>query len=183
MSMPLASYYSADAVRSLPDDGKRYETVHGELLVTPSPVPTHQRIITRLIAILHRYLDEGGVEGLLTSPADISWGADTLVQPDLLVADDSTAMRSGKWADITTLYLVVEILSPSSVRADRFTKRRLYQEREIPTYWIVDIDNSQVELWTPDALFPTVERERLRWRHPEIALECVVDLVELLKIG
>ena len=29
-----------------------------------------------------------------------------------------------------TLYLVVEILSPSSVKTDRFTKRRLYQEQD-----------------------------------------------------
>ena len=31
------TYYTADMVRALPDDGKRYETVHGELLVTPAP--------------------------------------------------------------------------------------------------------------------------------------------------
>ena len=35
MGMPAAVYYTADMVRALPDDGKRYETVHGELLVTP----------------------------------------------------------------------------------------------------------------------------------------------------
>ena len=28
---------TAELVRTLPDDGNRYETVHGELLVTPAP--------------------------------------------------------------------------------------------------------------------------------------------------
>ncbi len=37
MGMAVPVYYSADMVRALPDDGKRYETVHGELLVTPAP--------------------------------------------------------------------------------------------------------------------------------------------------
>ena len=37
MSMPLAKYYTADDVRALPDDGVRYETVYGELLMTPAP--------------------------------------------------------------------------------------------------------------------------------------------------
>ncbi len=35
MSMAAPAYYTADMVRAMPDDGNRYETVHGELLVTP----------------------------------------------------------------------------------------------------------------------------------------------------
>ena len=36
MGMPAIVYYTADMVRALPDDGNRYETVHGELLVRSS---------------------------------------------------------------------------------------------------------------------------------------------------
>jgi Uma2 family endonuclease len=103
------------------------------------------------------------------------------VQPDLFVADPEEIRRADDWSDVQTLYLVVEVLSPSSLRADRFTKRRLYQEQRIPVYWIVDVDNRQVEAWTPDALFPTVERERLAWRHPGARSECVVQLPELFR--
>jgi Uma2 family endonuclease len=175
MSMPATLYYSAEMVRNLPDDGNRYETVHGELLVTPSPRMSHQEVLLELILMLGNYLKSEGVSGLLCSPADISWGPDTLVQPDLFVVD-AEEMKSKAWADVQTLHLVIEILSPSSVRADRFTKRRLYQERHVATYWIVDVDHQQVEIWTPDALFPVVERERLTWRHPAAAGECVVEL-------
>jgi hypothetical protein len=49
------------------------------------------------------------------------------------------------------------------VRADRFTKRRLYQEVGIPTCWAADPDRQVIEVWTPDATTPTVERESLRW--------------------
>ena len=181
MSMPLATYFTADDVRALPDDGKRYETVHGELLVTPAPGGLHQLVVSRLMYALAHYLKANGVEALLTSPADISWGADTLVQPDLFVADLATWIRTGRWKDITTLHLVIEILSPSSLRADRFTKRRLYQERMIPAYWIVDIDNAQVEVWTPEALFPVIEQAELRWRHPAVAGECTIDLREIFR--
>jgi len=69
-------------------------------------------------------------------------------------------------ADIKSLHLMIEIVSPSSARADRTTKRRLYQEQRIPVYCVVDIDERQVEVWTPDATFPAVERERVVWRHP-----------------
>ena len=131
MSMPAALYYTAEMVRALPDDGNRYETVHGELLVTPSPRKAHQAVLGRLYLALGNYLAGEGIEGLFLSPADISWSPDTLVQPDLFVADPSEA-GPGEWSDIRTLHLAIEILSPSSLRADRFTKRRLYQEQRIP---------------------------------------------------
>lgn len=179
MSMPAASYLSADDVRALPDDGNRYETVHGELLVTPAPSGDHQFILQRLVRILDGYLAAHGLEALLSSPADISFGNDTLVQPDLFIADLRAFQKTRAWADIRLLHLVIEIVSPSSARSDRFAKRRLYQERRIPEYWVVDIDARQVEVWTPDAEFPSVERERLTWRHPALSECCVVDVGKL----
>ena len=106
-----------------------------------------------------------------------------MVQPDLFVGDFAAFRKSFQWTDIQTLYLVVEILSPSTARNDRFTKRRLYQERRIPAYWIVDAEQRQVEVWTPDALFPVVERERLTWWHPALDTDCVVDLIEVFRTG
>ncbi len=183
MSMPAAPYYTAEMVRALPDDGKRYETVHGELLVSPSPRLAHQIVLQRLTLELGNYLKGIGVEGLFCVDADISWGPDILVQPDLFIADPGELKRAESWSDIQTLHLVVEILSPSSLRADRFTKRRLYQEQRIPAYWVVDVDHQQVEFWTPETLFPVVEHERLTWRHPAAATECVVDLPKLFDVN
>jgi len=183
MSMPLARHYTADDVRALPDDGNRYETVHGELLVTPAPGVRHQDVLGDLEFLLRTFLAAHGRRDMLASPSDISFDTDTLVQPDLFVADLSRARQTGQWTDVTTLYLVVEIISPSSAKSDRTTKRRLYQEQRIPEYWIVDIDQRQVEVWTPDAAFPVVERERLVWRHPVLAVHCTIDLTTLFAVG
>jgi Uma2 family endonuclease len=169
MGMAAPLYYTADMVRALPDDGNRYELVHGELLVTPAPRPLHQLVHVRLVLALGNYLAREPIGQLLASPADISWGDDTLVQPDLFVVRLDEA-RTLDWTRMRHLPLVVEILSPSSTRADRFTKRRLYQEAAVPLYWIVDADAKAVEVWTPDATFPVFERERLVW-HPEEATE------------
>ena len=183
MSMPLARYYTADDVRALPDDGNRYETVHGELLVTPAPAVKHQRIVMRLIRILDGYLAAYGLEDLLTSPSDISFDNATLVQPDLFIADLGAFKQTWRWADIKALHLVIEIVSPSSARSDRGVKRRLYQEQRIPEYWVVDMDQQHVEVWTPDAAFPAIQREQLVWRHPELAETCVVDVAKLLTLN
>jgi Uma2 family endonuclease len=162
MGMAAPTYYTAEMVRALPDDGNRYETVHGELLVTPAPRPWHQEVVDRLRDVLKQYLTQHAGWHLWSAPADISWTADVLVQPDLFVVPIEQA-RTLDWARLRHLELVVEVLSPTTARADRFTKRRLYQEERIPTYWIVDPDAHFVEVWTPDAVIPQVERERIMW--------------------
>ncbi|MCZ6754824.1 MAG: Uma2 family endonuclease [Gemmatimonadales bacterium] len=178
MAAPV--YYTADMVRALPDDGNRYETVHGELLVTPSPRLWHQAIVLRLTHELMDYVDRQGVGFVLASPADISWSDDTLVQPDVFVADLEEA-RTLDWTNVKTLLLVVEVLSPSTARYDRFTKRRLYQEVRIPEYWVVDPDKRSVEVWTPADELPRVERERVMWQPAGVGVPFVVDLDRLFQ--
>lgn len=179
MGMASPAFYTAEMVRALPDDGNRYETVHGELLVTPAPRPPHQVVLSRLFLRLGRYLEENPIGVVLSSPADISWSPDTLVQPDLFVVPPDEA-EAADWAEVQSLLLVIEILSPSTARHDRFTKRRAYQEAGVPLYWIVDIDNRAVEVWTPDATFPTVERDQLEWQ-PASGQALELDLGQLFQ--
>lgn len=179
MRMAAPVYYTADMVRALPDDGNRYETVHGELLVTGAPRLWHQEMVGRLYESLRAYVKRHPIGHVLHSPADISWSDDTLVQPDLFVAD-LAQVRTLDWTNVKTLLLVIEVLSPTTARYDRFTKRRLYQEVRVPLYWIVDPDGRQVEVWTPELQFPRVERERVVW-DPEGAGEPLeIRLEELL---
>ncbi len=169
MGMSAPIYYTADMVRALPDDGQRYEVVHGELLVTPAPRLWHQQLVLRLSVALDQYLRREPVGVVLSSPADISWGEDDLLQPDVFVIPPEEA-RTLEWKQVRTLLLAVEVLSPSSARADRFTKRRRYQEERVPLYWIVDGEQHTVEVWTPNGRFPVFERDRVVW-HPAGATE------------
>ncbi len=169
MGMAAPIYYTADIVRALPDDGNKYETVYGELLVTPAPRAWHEEIVLRLLDALREYTRAQGVGHVFGSRSDISWSPDTLVQPDIFVVPLEQA-RTLDWARLQDLLLAIEVLSPSSVRADRFTKRRLYQAQRIPMYWVVDGEERVVEVWTPEARFPILERERLVW-HPVDAAE------------
>ena len=180
MGMAATTFYTADMVRALPDDGKRYETVRGELLVTPAPRALHQRIVRRLTTALDQYLTRQGVGEVFASPADISWSPDTLVQPDVFVVDLAEA-RTLDWSRMQHVLLAVEVLSLSSVRADRFTKRRLYQEVRVPVYWVVDADRCEAEVWTPEATFPATTRERVSWRPEGAGEEFVLELAELFR--
>jgi len=177
MGMPATTYYSAADLLGMPDDGNKYEVVHGELLVSPSPRMQHQLIVSRLFEEVLAALRSHPV-GVCFAGGDFHFGVDSLVIPDLLVVDLATA-RTGDWTQVTRPMLVVEVLSPSSGRQDRFTKRRLYQEAEVPLYWLVDSDARTVEVWTPDAAFPVTEHQQVRW-FPEGATEAVVIQLEEL---
>jgi Uma2 family endonuclease len=181
MRMAAPIYWTADMVRALPDDGKQYETVYGELLVSPAPRPWHEVVVARLARTLEDHIRSEGLElHVFGSRSNISWSDDTLVQPDVFVLPLAEA-RTLDWAAMKTLLLAVEVLSPSSVRADRFTKRRLYQEVRIPLYWVVDADAHQVEVWNPTVRFPALEQERVVWTPPGAREECRIELAELFK--
>jgi Uma2 family endonuclease len=178
MAAPV--YWTADMVRALPDDGNRYESVYGELLVTPVPRAWHQELVGRLGFALRLYLRSVPAFHVFTSPADISWGPDTLVQPDLLVVPIAEA-RTMDWAQLRNLVFTIEVLSPSTARYDRFTKRRLYQSVGVPLYWIIHPDARSVEVWTPDVPFPRIETERVEWSPPGSAAAFTVELSELFR--
>ena len=181
MGMAAPTYWTAEMVRALPEDGNRYEVVHGELLVTPAPRLPHQVVVTRLVGHLFDYLAANPIGVVLASPAGISWGrGDVLVQPDVFVVATDEA-RTLQWDKLRRLLLVAEVLSPSSNRADRFVKRRRYHEAGVPVYWIVDADLQCVEIWTPEAEFPYTETERVSWHPAGAERAFVLSLAELFR--
>jgi Uma2 family endonuclease len=181
MGMPAPTYYTAEMVRALPEDGNKYEVVHGELLVTPAPRMWHEELWARVFEALRAYVrTEPGVDHVFGSRSDISYGPDTLVSPDIIVVPLEEA-RTDDWSKIRHLLLVVEVLSASSKRHDRFTKRRLYQEQAVPLYWIVDPEAKTVEVWTPDARFPQIERERVVWHPADAATPLALALADLFR--
>jgi Uma2 family endonuclease len=179
MGMAAPTYWTVDTVRALPDDGNRYELVYGELLVTPAPRPWHQIVAGRLFIALDSYLRLHPVGHAFAAAADITWGRqDVLVQPDLFVAS-LEEVRALDWERLRTLLLVAEILSPSSLKHDRFTKRCRYQDARVPLYWIVDPDERMAEVWGPTDSFPAIERDRLVWHPAGAAVPFSLALTEL----
>jgi Uma2 family endonuclease len=176
MGMPnTAPRYTAEEVLAFPEDGNRYELVGGELLVSPAPSEPHQIVLGEFFVGLHGYLSPyRQVARVFFSPADIIWGPNDYVQPDLFVvpADEVT----GDWRDCQHLLLAIEVVSPGSARADRWKKRRLYQTRGVATYWVVDVDAQLVEVWHPDDERPEIVTDALPWRVAPDAPEWVVEL-------
>jgi len=179
MAMPdTARRYTVDEVLAFPPDGNRYELVDGALLVTPAPRVRHQVVLSRLLERLSRYLELRDDLQALLSPADIRWPDEVLVQPDLFVAPVAE-LTAEDWSSVRTLVLAVEVVSPSSSRYDRVTKRRVYQAHGVATYWVVDPDARLVEVWTPGDSRPEIVTDVLRWRVGEASDELAIGLADL----
>src|SRR4051812_131621 len=128
MSMPmLEQQWTVADLQDLPDDGNRYEVIDGELLVTPAPSLDHQRAILGLSDLLRACLNPRRLGEVIISPADVVFSARRGVQPDLFVIP-LLVPRPKRVEPGMPLLLAVEVLSPSTGRADRVKKRRLYRE-------------------------------------------------------
>ena len=162
-------------VRELPDDGNRYEVINGALLVSPAPSMLHQRASRELVTLLLPYVNAIGLEPFY-APTAVTWSATTEVQPDLLALPRLEGRQAERFEDVGVLDLASEIISPSTVRTDRFTKRREYQRRNVPEYWIVDPASRSVERWRPDDEEPEILFERLSWQPRSDAPVFTIDL-------
>jgi len=122
-----------------PEDGKRHELIDGVHYVTASPALGHQELVGRLYLAIGNFLvGRRHLGRVFLSPADVVLSYHDVVVPDLLFV-------AGDQQDILTEAnvqgppaLVVEILSPSTRRRDEGIKRKLFGEKGIREYWIVD---------------------------------------------
>jgi len=177
MVMPAASTnWTAERVRALPDDGKRYEVIDGELYVTPATSWEHQRAVLGLAYRMRSYLVGRPIADVYIAPADVEFRIDRMVEPDLFVVPLVDGRRPRTWGEAKRLLLAVEILSPSTARADRLAKRLLYQRERVAEYWIVDVDARLIERWRPDDSRPEIIVRDLAWQPDSAAPTLTIDL-------
>jgi len=130
----------------LPDDGKRYEVIDGDLYTTPAPVTRHQMIVTRLSNLLFTYLERNPIGTVLMAPCDVLLSDVDVLQPDLLVVlQDGLARITDKNIQGPP-DLVIEILSPGTAGRDRDLKHKRYERFGVREYWLVDPDQNTVEI-------------------------------------
>ena len=137
-------------LEAMPEDGKRYEIVDGELYVSKQPHYHHQRVCVRLTTLLEVWSQQ-------TKAGEANFA------PGLIFADDEDVAPDVTWISrsrlITALHedgklhaapeLVVEVLSPGVIneRRDREFKLRLYSRRGVEEYWVVSWQERRIEIY------------------------------------
>ena len=126
------------------DDDQQWELIHGvAFCMSPSPNRRHQELLLALARPIADYLDDKKCS-IFVAPFDVCLPLlandsndeiDTVVQPDIFVVCDLEKLddRACKGAPD----LIVEILSPSTLKRDITTKYELYQRHGVKEYWLV----------------------------------------------
>jgi Uma2 family endonuclease len=141
----LAGTWSYEDLISLPDDGRRYEIIEGELYEMPAPSWDHAVTIMNLILLLAPVVQALGGR-VLTAPLDVFFEGADPVQPDIVVLlPESAASGAGRGVEGAP-DLLIEVLSPSNRGHDVLTKRALYARAGVREYWIVDPESRTVEV-------------------------------------
>ncbi len=137
----VAHPFTVSDLEEMPDDGRRYELIDGELLVSPAPGWAHQEA-TLTLGLLLRQACPASMRVLL-APFAVRPDKYNEVQPDVLVA---------RFGDLTeddlprAPVLAVEVISPTSRLRDASLKKAVYARLGTPSYWLVDPNPGQPSL-------------------------------------
>jgi Uma2 family endonuclease len=137
---------------ALPEDPNktRYELVHGEVVVSPSPNFDHAFVVMHLAALLVPFIRQRRL-GVIVSDIDTPFGPEDVRRPDLLFFSNARAHLIGKTQLQGPPDLCVEVLSPSNRHVDRGDKFELYRDSGVPFYWIIDPMVKVVEAYRLDS--------------------------------
>jgi Uma2 family endonuclease len=128
-------------------DDKRYELIEGELLMTPSPVPKHQRVLRELEFILKKFVSEKNLGEIFFAPCDVYLDEENVVQPDIMFISKDRLNIIGEKNIQGAPCLTIEIISESSAYRDMVQKKRLYAKFGVKEYWIVIPEEESVEIY------------------------------------
>ncbi len=139
------------------DEDERIEIISGEAFMMATPSRIHQEISGEIFRQLANFLEGKpckvypapfGVR-LFEKDGDLPEDVDTVVEPDISVICDRDKLDDHGCKGAPDM--VIEILSPSSLRHDRLVKLNLYQRAGVREYWIADPENRSVMVFLPDA--------------------------------
>ena len=149
--MSTALRWTSADLAALPDDGKRYEIIDGELFMSKQPHWHHQFTCFQIAQLINVW-NKGTQAGQVNFAPGIIFDDDDDVAPDVVwISKERRALLLGEDGKLHGApELVVEVLSFSN-RAnemrDREAKLKLYSRRGVAEYWMVNWLSRTVEIY------------------------------------
>ena len=143
---PGKTYWTYDDYAKIPNDGKTYEIIDGELHVSPAANRFHQDASGNFFYALKGHCIRTGAGAVYAAPTDVSPNEKLVVQPDIFFVSKARLKLftpdGSKFAGAPDL--VIEIISKSSVEYDMSEKKAKYEAMGVREYWPVDYKNKRV---------------------------------------
>jgi Uma2 family endonuclease len=147
------------------DESERYELFDGRAFMMAPPMRIHQEISGTIFNKLYNFLEAKPCKvyhapfGVRLFPKKDN-SDDTFFEPDIVVVCDSSKLDDRGCNGAPDL--VVEILSPSTVKHDLLYKFNKYLEAGVREYWIVDPEEKIISVYVLEEnrfVFSQYERE------------------------
>jgi Uma2 family endonuclease len=133
----------------LGETNTRCELINGDLIMSPSPSPYHQDVVSNLYDSFKKVARK--LEGkVYFSPIDLYIDNTNVYQPDLLFLPKESLRFVTNRGIEGPPDVVIEVISPSNAVYDRNTKKRRYLNFGVKEYWIVDPGKKTVEIYLRD---------------------------------
>ncbi len=129
------------------NDDKRYEVIKGRLYEMPAPTPWHQDVSRNLEFLIWNFVKRKNLGKVYDSPIDVVLSEDAVLQPDIVFISKENMGIIGEKAIVGIPDLVVEIVSPTTIRRDTVVKKEIYESFGVKEYWIVYPDEKVIEVW------------------------------------
>ncbi|MEA2531994.1 MAG: hypothetical protein QOG89_3638 [Thermomicrobiales bacterium] len=144
----IARPLTYDDLAAMPDDGRRYELINGELFELTGATPKHQRAVMRLSANLYDFVNDRELGEVFLAPLDVCFTPHNTVQPDIIYVsrERRDIVREQKIEGVPDL--LMEVLSPTNRRHDVVTKAALYATFGVPEYWLIDPERDTILVQT-----------------------------------
>jgi len=135
-----------EMVAELPETNLPVELWDGEIIMSPTPIPNHQRIVSRLYKLMDAFVADQKLGEVFLSPLDVVLSPRRAVQPDVFFIAKS---RLNLVTDRVRCApdLAVEVISEGSWKRDRVEKKDLYEQHGVREYWIVDPEAQTIEVF------------------------------------
>ncbi len=146
---PPQGQWTYDDYLRLPEDGTRYEIIEGILYMANAPAYDHQYAVNEIHRQLGNFVVERKLGVALTAPFEVHLSEKTRpVQPDVLFIANDRKPEANAQVFKGSPDLVVEVISPSSLRIDQHIKFGAYEQAKVREYWLVDPKTRSVEVYS-----------------------------------
>lgn len=128
------------------DPEARIELVRGEIVDMPPPSPPHTATTFRLQLFLTELIGRRAMVWPQGNPIRLL-NSNSVLQPDVTVLRWQDDFYGSEWPSEEAVILVVEV-AHSTLPYDRKGKLALYAEAGIPEYWLINLVDRVVEVYT-----------------------------------
>ena len=121
------------------EEGAPFQLINYDLIMSPSPLAIHQKILFELSEIIVLYHIEHGRQGQwLYAAMDVKFDEGNILQPDILYISEERKTQIIKDRIEGAPDLIIEILSPSNAYYNLRLKKDVYEKYGVKEYIIID---------------------------------------------